>query len=239
MRPSKSRTAAAGECGFSLVEVVVALAILAVVATAALGFFTRTLAANVALQHRETAVTLANAAMEQVRAVDPAWGTPTTTSTTGTTSGTTGTSSTTPGLPSTTAAGTVQRQGLAAGRDRTAVDAAWAASSSPEKSLMVPAWDDLATAESTRAVPITSPPTRVSDQTFTTTVLVGTCGRARGSATADCTAAVTGSDVVLLQRVVVEVSWTPVAGSCPTGGCVYRTSALVDPHADASWLVTS
>ena len=212
MRLLQSRTAAAGEEGFSLVEVVVALAVLGVVATSALGFFVRTLAADAALQHRETAVALAAAAMEQVRVADPAWG-----------------------AAATTTSGTDQQQGLAAGRAKAAVEAAWTASSFPEKGLTVPAWDSTATG-APPVVPITTGPTTVSDQTFTTTVLVGTCGRPRGAASAECTAAVTGSGVVLLQRVVVEVRWQAVAGACPTGGCTYRTSALVDPSADATWL---
>ncbi|MEJ5944659.1 prepilin-type N-terminal cleavage/methylation domain-containing protein [Pseudokineococcus basanitobsidens] len=216
MRPTQRRTLAAGEGGFSLVEVVVALGILAVVATAALGFFSRSLAAEVAVQHREAAVALANAAMEQVRVVDPAWGTATT-----------------------NGAGTQQAQGLAAGRTKAAAKAAWDASSAPEKAVTVMAWDPTATGSSTPVVPITSGPARVSDQDFTTTVLVGTCGRPRTSAAGDCTTAVTASGVVLLQRVVVEVRWKPVAGTCPAAGCVYRTSALVDPNADATWLKPS
>jgi prepilin-type N-terminal cleavage/methylation domain-containing protein len=67
----RARQTSSGDGGFSLVEVVVAMALLTIVMTALAAFFIRGQTASNGLQRRESAIALANQTMEQVRSVSP------------------------------------------------------------------------------------------------------------------------------------------------------------------------
>ena len=84
--------------------------------------------------------------------------------------------------------------------------------------------------------------TKVSDETFTVTTLIGTCFRpiAAGSTDVSCTKINPGASAELF-RVVVVVTWAPgKAGLC--GGaatCTYRVTGLIDPTVDPNWNLTA
>ena len=75
MRGRRLRRTGAAACpadaGFTMIEVIVALAILGIIATAALGFTVRALKSSGHLQRAQSAVAVASSAMEQVRNLDP------------------------------------------------------------------------------------------------------------------------------------------------------------------------
>ncbi|GIG29132.1 Ig-like domain-containing protein [Cellulomonas marina] len=200
--------------GFSLVEVVVALALLAVVATAALQLFvngTRT------ARHQAqglTAVTVANDGMEAALAVAPLE----VSGVSGLVRGRTQAAVT----AAVTAAQSLGVEGLGAG---------------------YPVWDPAATASSVPAVPV-SRTTVVEGLTYTVRTLVAACYRPTAVASAACGAVAgqTADPVTQpagttrLLRVTVVVSWDPVGGTCTASApCRYQTSSLVDGHADLPW----
>lgn len=199
--------------GFTLLEVVVAMLLVGVVATAALGFTVSGVSRSASIQQRQSAVEVANQAMEQVRALSAAAmsGTPVT--------------------------------GLVKGRTSAAVAAQWAASSNPDRAITWQSSDSAATSSSP-VVPLTQT-VALGGRSFTVSTLIGTCYRVRASTTGPCLRQGTAEPAsdptyVPLARVMVEVSWTPVAaGTCASAACVYRATALVDPSDDLTWNPTT
>ncbi|WP_421733822.1 Ig-like domain-containing protein [Cellulomonas sp.] len=200
------------QAGFSLIEVVVALFLLGIVATAALGFFIRGMQNTSHQQRSQAAVAVATQGMELARSVTPQ------------------------------AANGAGTSGLLIGRAKADVDAAWAAAAATDTAQMNADWDPAAANSANAVIPIVGNPIRVSDETFTVTTLIGTCFRPIAAAQTDkpCTKANPGGGAKLY-RIVVVVKWAPTkAGQC--GGatvCTYRVSALVDPSNDANWNLTA
>ncbi|NUU17654.1 type II secretion system protein [Cellulomonas humilata] len=200
------------EGGFTLIEVVVALFLLGIVATAGLTFFFRGMQNTSHLQRTQTAVAVANEAMEKVRAV-------------------------TPRIADTVTA----TSGLLIGRSQTAVQAAWAAAAAADTSQSNAVWDTAAATRPQVAIPVVDT-VRVSDETFTTTTLIGTCYRLKAASATDQTCVKTnpGITAVQLYRVTVVVTWEAgTSGQCAAGTCSYRLSTLVDPTLDANWNLTA
>ena len=120
------------EGGFTLVEVVVALFLLGIVAAAGLTFFFRGMQNTSHLQRSQTAVAVANEAMEKVRSVTPRI-TDTVTST----------------------------SGLLIGRTQTAVQAAWATAAASDTAQSNAVWDTAATTRPKIALPVVDTVARV------------------------------------------------------------------------------
>jgi prepilin-type N-terminal cleavage/methylation domain-containing protein len=230
--------ATAADSGFSLIEVVVAIALLIIVSTSALYFVSKARYTSTDQQATQIAATLASSTMEQVYAV------PTKIS---------------------SASGV---SNLYTGRYRTDVTAAFAANSSiTGVSSTFPVWDSTATTTSaTAACPtptVASIPTSgplipvsctntVNGTTYTVTTLIGACYRAASYANAaaqDCTApstvtapsasapvpAASTTSRIQLTRVIVIVAWN-ASTSCPlAGGCTYSTAALFSTDTDPTW----
>lgn len=199
------------EGGFSLIEVVVALFLLGIVATAGLTFFFRGMQNTSQLQRTQNAVAVANQAMEKVRAVTPRIA-DTVTST----------------------------SGLLIGRSQTAVLAAWSTAAASDTAESNAVWDTAAATRTDVALDIVETVT-VSDQEYTITTLIGTCYRLKAASVSDQTCVKTnpGATAAQLYRVTVVVSWKPGTGECVGGDCTYRVSTLLDPTADANWNLTA
>ena len=212
---SLSRTLRAGRLGrdegLSLLEVVVAVALVTIVMTASATLCLTGIAAASAQERRQVAVTIASGMMESVGAQSVA------------TNPATGVS------------------GLYTGRSSTAVSAVWTANASTVGIAQTySAWDPTATGVSVPVIPITSTTTQAGT-TFTIRTLMGPCYEPKTggdcSIVTGATGTVTPSGYTPLIRVVVVVSWT-AGNSCAASGCTYTTSSLFDPNSDLGWLTS-
>jgi Tfp pilus assembly protein PilV len=212
---SLSRTLRAGRLGrdegLSLLEVVVAVALVTIVMTASATLCLTGIAAASAQERRQVAVTIASGMMESVGAQSVA------------TNPATGVS------------------GLYTGRTSTAVSAVWTANASTVGIAQTySAWDPTATLASVPVIPITNTTTQAGT-TFTIQTLMGPCYEPKtgGDCTVvtGATGSVTPSGYTPLIRVVVVVSWT-AGNSCAASGCRYTTSSLFDPNSDLGWLTS-
>ncbi|MDQ0427070.1 Ig-like domain-containing protein [Cellulomonas iranensis] len=202
--------------GFTLVEVIAALAIVGIVASTALYFFVNGTRSITHQSRTQSAVTVANESMEDAFAVSA--------------------------KPVTK--GPHQFSGLLRDRPQAAVEQAWAAAQAAGLDGLdqtYPAWDPQPATGAAPAVPITR--TTVLDKVeYTSTILIGTCYRPTGGASQDCTRtgagatppAVTPANTVRLLRVMALVQWPDLTGSCG-GTCTYQTQSLVDPNEDIVW----
>ncbi|SNS38200.1 prepilin-type N-terminal cleavage/methylation domain-containing protein [Micrococcales bacterium KH10] len=114
------------ESGLSLIEVVVALALIGIVAAAAALFFIRGVSTASKIQRDQTAISVATQAMELVRGIDP----------------------------QNPENGSTNR--LVIGRSKAAVQAQWGAATAEDKAATIAAWDTAATSTSTPNVPLVS-----------------------------------------------------------------------------------
>lgn len=197
------------DAGFTLVEVLVAVVLLAIVLVAVSGFFVRGAATATMLQRRQAAVALADEAMELIRSVPPA----------------------APDVAdSPLVAGRsdadVHAQWSTAPRD---VRDDYLAG-------MRQAWDT-APVGSTPTVPLRTRAT-VSDQPFTIDQYLGLCYRAT-TKDASCTARSTGAQAeTRVYRAVVVVSWDPGAGgTCGGSPCRFVLASLLDPLTDPLFML--
>ncbi|MEW1957553.1 prepilin-type N-terminal cleavage/methylation domain-containing protein [Kineococcus sp. NPDC059986] len=208
--------------GFTLIEVIVALTLLAIVASGALVFFLRGVNGASQMQRKQAAVELASAAMDAAQAVDPAR------------------------LAIGRSKSEVDAQWAAwTGPDKSITlptyDPAY-----PGPAPVIAANVDPTTV---RPLPF-SQTVRVSGSTYTVTTVVGQCYRSTTVlANGPCNRGPLGGlaynvgpvvGYVPLYRVAVEVAWSGVGqgSGCANGACRYRTTALIDPTDDQQWSVT-
>lgn len=205
------------DSGMSLVEVVVAIGLIGIVATAAIGLGITSEKGASSQQRQELAVTVANEAMELVSAQSSATN------------------------PDTGASYLYQ------GRTEAKVKAAWALNGGIDGlTATYPGWDIAATTTSAPKVAISRDVTR-SGTKYTVFSLIGSCYIVRvgggncWSAAGDATltgesrpptTAPTGK--IQMNRVLVVVRWTAGSG-CSTNGCTYVATSLVDAHSDLQW----
>jgi prepilin-type N-terminal cleavage/methylation domain-containing protein len=205
------------EKGFTLMEVVISLSLLAIIASAALYFFIGGTRAVTHQQRSHGAVALANDAMEEAFSWVP-------------TASTTGTSGLVVGR---TQAEVLAAWGLAATANVSGVADTF------------PAWDTAtlpAPIDGTGddVIDLTSSATE-SGSVYQVTTLIGTCYRSEGTADDPCDNTVgdeAGTPVggfVRLMRVIVTVAWPDTVGSCGGTSCSYEISALIDPNSDVEW----
>jgi len=197
--------------GFTLIEVIVALVLLAIVSTAVLAFFLRSMQATAHLQRNQSADAVAMEAMELLQAVDP---------------------------QAVTAAGD---SALVAGRTSVDAGAAWAAASIVDTADSNVVWDTVATAASHPVVPITAIVVRDSTRFTVTTLIGTCYRAGSLTGTEQACVKVDPGGAVKLFRATVVVTWKASgSGQCAGAlACVYRISALIDPSSDASWNLTA
>lgn len=202
------------DSGFTLLEVVLSLAMLGVVATGALYFFVGAQKSVSQQQRAQTAVTVANEAMEAAFGVDAR------------TSGSD---------PSAVVKGRTKAASQTAWTTATSYGLTGVASS-------YLAWDSTATTASTPLIPITA--TRTLDNIpYTVYTLVGSCYRSTSSTSDDCVRPTTTEPTSVpansakMYRVMVLVTWS--GASCTAGTCSYQTQSLVDPNTDIKWNSTT
>lgn len=196
--------------GFTLVEVIVALTLLAIVASAALVFFVRGSSGIAAMQRKQSAVALANQATDFARSVKPA------------------------DLVKGRDAVTVQtRWAASSAPDRAVSYPASASDATTSSTPQVPytATQRVSNQDYTVGTLVGVCYRKRSDLTNSG------CSLVAGSPTTAPTTTPTG--LVKMYRVIVEVSWNTrgQASGCSNGVCVYRVSTLVDPTADPTWTV--
>ncbi len=202
-----------GDDGFTLVEVIVALALLAVVATATLTFFVRGTSATSALQRKQSAIAVANTALDLARSVAPAK------------------------LLSGRSAADVASQWSASSAPDLALT--WPADDGASPAATVQTIPVTATQKVSGQEYEVSTLIGVCYRqraVGTTTGTTSSCGKPAGS-----DASTTPAGYVKVYRVVAEVTWrTPgqVSG-CNAGVCVYRASTLIDDNKDARWNVAA
>ena len=224
----------AADSGFSLIEVVVAIALLLIVTTSALYFVSKARYTSTDQQATQIAAALASSAMEQVYAV--------------------------PTKP--VSSGVINLYTGRSRTDVTAAFAA--NSSIAGVSSTFPVWDPAASTTSVTAacptptlasiptsgplIPVTC--TNTSNGTiYTVTTLIGACYRAASYATGaaqDCTApstvptpnpvpAASTTSLIQLTRVIVIVAWNATTSCALAGGCTYSTAALFNTDTDLTW----
>lgn len=210
----------------TLIEVIIAISIMAIVATSAITLSIASVTSTTVGQRQQVAVAIASNAMEKASAhsllVNSATG----------------------------------ESSIYNGRQRADVTAAWDASASfAGVSATYPGWDTSATATSTADIAIDTdfpvndptPPTVLNGTQYRVRTLIGACFQP--NAGGDCArlpgvpSAPTGTlappetdEYSQLIRVIVIVSWT-AAGGCDAGGCTYQTTTLLDPHRDLKWKI--
>lgn len=217
----QDRRARSTDAGFTLVEVIAALVMLGIAATAALYFFIEGTRTTTHLQRTQNAVSIANQAMELAYAIEPR------------------DSIVVAGVPS-----------IVIGRTKVNVEAAWASAAALGIDGLAdtyPLWDTAATSSSVPLLPITQPPKQHSGQDYGVTILVGSCFRSSNAVATEqvCTRlpaisadpgdAGTPGAMVRMLRVIAVVTWQPTAGECPGSVCSYQLSGLVDRSYDIEW----
>ena len=207
----------APDAGFTLMEVLVALAIIAIVASASLAFFVNGTRTVTTQQRQQNATSIANEAMEDAYSRVAKFST---TKTSGMVVGRTQTE--------VQAAWTA---GIAAGVvGLTDAYPDWDASTSPAPVTGIA--DD--------AVPLKTQVTE-SRIKYTVTTLFGSCYRSTTLATGACTkvggtaAWVANAGYQRMIRAAVMVTWPDVTGNCGGTVCSYNISSLIDPNHDLEW----
>lgn len=191
--------------GFSLVEVVVALALLAIVTASAATFFIRGMQSSITMQHRQSAAAVNGQAMEKMRAYNS--------------SVDDGQSVTTSDLFTahnlTSTAGVSSAWTAVTGTKVSDTDQIYLANGVSGTAPQPYAWTDTA---------------KVSNVDYTTRMYVGRCwSKTGGGSTFTCDNSATGDVMV---RVVAVTTWKDIANRCDRGACSFRASAYIDTHTD-------
>ncbi len=199
--------------GFSLIEVIVALFIVGMVASAVLMFFMRGSSTASHLQRTQAAASVATQAMEKVRSVYPR-----------------------PGAAA-------DPTPLVIGRTQAEVNAAFSTVAALDPDLVAETnqlWDPAASASPTVTLPVTRQ-VRVSEMTYDVTTLIGSCYRAKSASASDttCVRVNPGAGSTLVYRAIVVATWDPGVAKCGGDGCLYTMTSLIDPTSDAVWNVST
>jgi Tfp pilus assembly protein PilV len=222
------RFALRSDSGITLMEVIVAMVILMIVATAGASLTFNGINASASGQRRDLAITVANQALETATVASLA----------------------------TTGTGATAHSSIFNGRTAANVATAWNANSSVQGASTTYEASDPTAAADTFSVPISSnapiadtPAITDSGTQFSVTTLIGYCFETKPNPASsippgDCKTV--GSDTfatpipatpltsVALIRVIVIVGWT---AGCPAGGCNYVVSTLLDPtQTDLLWV---
>jgi len=207
------------DSGFSLMEVIVAIAIMTVIATAAAALTGNGISTSATQERKQVAVTIANGALETVSGWSIA-----TNSQTGV-------------------------NNLYAGRGQAAVTAAFLANATrPGVAQTIPTWDTTLPVASTSDGSIntvfpdpnnpSAQPDTQNGTNYTVTTLIGGCYEApapANSTTPDNCVLLPSVGSAALIRVIVIVKWTAGA-TCAASGCYYQVSTILDPNADLEWI---
>jgi prepilin-type N-terminal cleavage/methylation domain-containing protein len=194
--------------GFSLIEVIVALALILFVMTSSVVFFVSSLHTSSAQQVREAAISLADQATENARAYTV--------------------------LPLTAGAAPA----ILAGRDKGRADSQWTsmpAGAQADEAVSTEVWDSTATGSSTPNVPFftSGPSTTVNKTLYTVNVAIGECWISTTTAALCNVPTTLPPGATPLYRIIVDVHWTAKIGEgCPSSGCDYIVSTLRDPSVD-------
>jgi prepilin-type N-terminal cleavage/methylation domain-containing protein len=194
--------------GFTLVEVMVALALLTILMMSGGVFMMRATFTSSALNGRQSAVSVANQVLEGVRAVDPTFD------------------------------NDPDKGGISPlvyGRARSSVVAQWTSAAALGVDVSQTytgsgstTYDEAAYDSGTHTLSFPLQQTIVSgNRSFVTSILVGPC--TQDDAGGACTKGTTG---VLMYRVVVLVQWQGGNDGCSSAGCSYSAATLVDPSRD-------
>ncbi|HEY8914120.1 type II secretion system protein [Lacisediminihabitans sp.] len=204
----------ADSSGMTLVEVIVAIAIMGIVATAAIGLAITSTIGSVSQQRRAIAVTVANAAMEKAN-----------------------------GLPAIPATSLFSGRSLALVADSFSVNAGTSGVSKTYQEYdHTPTLPGTQAVPITLDPPVTQNGTLYTVTTIIGTCFekLGTNGGQ--TAGGDCAkvdsatyAPVTPAGYTPLTRVIVIVGWTAGQGCAVAGSCVYTISTLIDSHSDLEW----
>jgi prepilin-type N-terminal cleavage/methylation domain-containing protein len=211
---ANSRWVRSDDSGMTLVEVMVAIAIIAIVSLSAGALTILGLNSATAQERRQIAVTIASGAMESVNAQS---------------------------VKTVASSGVTA---LLTGLTKGAADATWGTNTTAlAVNQTYESWDPTATLSSVPNVPTGPAAVAQAGTTFQVTTLVGTCYQplAGGDCTKisgyTVPPATTPSTLTNLIRVIVVVRWTSGA-TCSVNACSYSTSSLFDPHSDLLWVVT-
>lgn len=207
--------------GMTLIEVIVAISIMAIVATSAISLSISSVANTTIQQRRQVAVSVASNAMETVAAHT---------------------------LAANNATGESR---IYDGRTLARVTAAWTASAGfPGVDKTYPGWDTSATTTSRPNIAIDTdnpandptPPTVLNGTQYRVRTLIGACYQPNAGGNCELLSGQSTPPVLepasysKLIRVIVIVSWT-AGDDCATGSCTYQTTTLLDPHQDLRWKV--
>ncbi|EPR76432.1 hypothetical protein ADILRU_1197 [Leifsonia rubra CMS 76R] len=211
----------AADRGMTLIEVVVAISLIGIIATAAISLTITSIASVTTQQRSQVAIALASNAMETVTAhtlsFNPDSG----------------------------------ESRIYDGRAEAAVVAAWTSLAGfPGTDSTYPVWDSSVLPVSAPDIPIDTanptndptPPPTLNGTEYRVRTLIGACyqpntggdcARLTGEATPPVTEPAGYSKLI---RIVVVVSWT-AGGECAVTACTYQTSTLLDVHQDLKWKV--
>lgn len=211
------RLARSTDAGLSLVEVIIAIAIVSVVALASAALTGNGLATAAAQSRQQIAVTIASGQMEKVSGWNVAQ------------SALTGVSGLYTGRPAAKVSTAFATYNVVPGVSDTAAKGDPTATSCPTAPAPC------------GAIPISQTVTE-GGTSYTVATLIGQCYQSTVVSTAtpplpdQCTNPVTPpANATPLIRAIVIVTWT--AGSrCAASGCSYQASTLIDPHTDLLWV---
>lgn len=198
--------------GFTMIEVVVSLVLLALIMSAVIGLFVRMLHSSSGMQGRQAAVPVANQALDYARSIPPL-------------RDSTGNSK--------LVAGRYQSA-------VTAQWAAAASLTGVDLSGTYPTWDTTATASSTPNLPITTT-VLVSGKSYSVQTLVGICYRTGATSPCTKLSsyatppATPPAGSVALYRVIIAVTFTTPGDDTCSAGCTYVASTLIDPSSDPTF----
>ncbi|WP_309616943.1 prepilin-type N-terminal cleavage/methylation domain-containing protein [Salinibacterium sp.] len=206
--------------GMTLIEVIVAISIMAIVATSAITLSISSVSSTTVGQRQQVAVAIASNTMETVTAHT---------------------------LVANNATGESR---IFDGRTQARVAAAWTASPGfPGVDTTYQMSDMFATTSSRPDLAIDTdfpandptPPTVLNGTRYRVRTLIGLCFQKNSGGNCDLLAGRTGASpepdgYSKLIRVMVIVSWTAGEG-CASGSCTYQTTTLLDPHLDLKWKI--